>query len=269
MDGAGAPPPPGGKRERTKAENRRAILAAARRVFADLGYEATTVRDVIRETELAAGTFYNYFRDKESVLRALLDEKMAEMQARAKEARRDAHTVEDIVRRTLGVSFAMLLEDRAVFDLLRRNAGAIRAILDDPSFVANRDELRRDLERALRRGGVKGVDAEYLTAAISGLSFEVAAAAADRPPDKMTAAAEFAVRLIVGGLPGLGIATAREQAPDARRVAGPRGSAARQGIPLASTVSLPRRSRAKTRPAEGAAGKAVRPRAAAKSRTPR
>jgi len=53
---------PIGKREKTKAANRQAILAAARRVFAQLGYEAATVRDIIRGTALASGTFYNYFR---------------------------------------------------------------------------------------------------------------------------------------------------------------------------------------------------------------
>lgn len=56
-----------GKREETKASNRQAIIDAARRVFAELGYGATTVRDIIRETELASGTFYNYFKSKEEV----------------------------------------------------------------------------------------------------------------------------------------------------------------------------------------------------------
>ena len=65
---------PIGKRERTKAANRQAILAAARRVFAQLGYEAATVRDIIRGTELASGTFYNYFRSKEEVFEALADD---------------------------------------------------------------------------------------------------------------------------------------------------------------------------------------------------
>ena len=46
----------GGKREQTKAHNRAAILAAAREVFAELGYDAAGVRDVIRRTELASGT---------------------------------------------------------------------------------------------------------------------------------------------------------------------------------------------------------------------
>jgi AcrR family transcriptional regulator len=196
-------PPRGGKRERNKAENREAILAAARRVFAELGYEAATIRDVIGATELAAGTFYNYFPDKESVLRALLEVKMGELQKRAHEARLGAATVEDIVRSTLAVSFSVVAEDREVFDLLRRNAGAIRAILDEPSFVANRDDLRRDLQRAMRRSGSPVIDAEYLTAAISGLAFEVAACAADRQPPRMDAAAEFATALVLGGIAAL------------------------------------------------------------------
>src|ERR1700756_3535317 len=49
-----------GKREQTKQQNRRAILDAARAVFSELGYETATVRDIIRRTGLAAGTFYNY-----------------------------------------------------------------------------------------------------------------------------------------------------------------------------------------------------------------
>src|SRR5262249_45547626 len=65
---------PIGKRERTKAANRTAILAAARKVFAQLGYEAATVRDIIRGTDLASGTFYNYFRSKEEVFEALADD---------------------------------------------------------------------------------------------------------------------------------------------------------------------------------------------------
>lgn len=227
-----------GKRERNKAENRAAILAAARAVFSSLGYEAATVRDVIGATSLAAGTFYNYFRDKESVLRALLDEKMAEMRLRAQEARRDATTVEEIVRRTLHLAFAMVVEDREVFELMQRNAGAIRAILDEPSFVAQRDDLRRDLERALRRSGVRGVDPEYLSAAISGLAFEVAACAVDRSPREVDAAAEFCVSLVLAGIAGFA---------DARS---PAASAHPSGSPGAARPAA--RARAAKPPAKGA-----------------
>jgi AcrR family transcriptional regulator len=197
-------PAPSGRRERTKAENRAAILAAARRLFIDLGYETATVRDVIGATGLAAGTFYNYFPDKESVLRALLDEKMSEMQQRSVTLRRKALTVEDTIRLTLDVSFAMLVEDRDVFELLRRNAGAIRATLDEPGYVESTDELRRDLDKALRRSGTTGVDAAYLAAAISGLAFEVATVAVDRGPAALDAARAFSEALVLGGVRALG-----------------------------------------------------------------
>src|SRR5438270_9726948 len=82
----------GGKRERTKAANRAAILDAATEVFAEVGYGATTVRDIVRRTDLATGTFYNYFPDKEAVLHALLDEAATEARARVREARRSATT---------------------------------------------------------------------------------------------------------------------------------------------------------------------------------
>ena len=66
--------PTSGKRANSKAANRRAILTAARRVFALIGYEATTVRDIIRETNLASGTFYNYFKSKEEVFQAIAED---------------------------------------------------------------------------------------------------------------------------------------------------------------------------------------------------
>src|SRR3569832_1887617 len=63
-----------GKRDQTKVATRQAILDAAREVFGELGYETATVRDIIRRTGLAAGTFYNYYRSKEEVFAALSDD---------------------------------------------------------------------------------------------------------------------------------------------------------------------------------------------------
>ena len=57
-----------GKREERKAANRAKLLAAARKVFAEKGLGAATARDIVRETDLATGTFYNYFDSKEAGL---------------------------------------------------------------------------------------------------------------------------------------------------------------------------------------------------------
>src|SRR5438045_6990031 len=75
------------RREERKAENRAKLLAAALTVFAEKGLGAATARDIVRETDLATGTFYNYFRDKEDAFRALLAESSEGIRAAAREVR--------------------------------------------------------------------------------------------------------------------------------------------------------------------------------------
>ena len=68
-----------GRREQNKAENRTALLKAARAVFAEMGYGAASVRDIVRRTDLASGTFYNYFKDKDEIFEAVVGELTGEL----------------------------------------------------------------------------------------------------------------------------------------------------------------------------------------------
>src|SRR3954465_6039512 len=78
-----------GRREERKAQNRQKLLEAARKVFAEKGYGEATARDIVRETDLASGTFYNYFADKQDALMALLDEMGEKGRALVREQRQD------------------------------------------------------------------------------------------------------------------------------------------------------------------------------------
>jgi AcrR family transcriptional regulator len=66
----------------TKAATRQAILAVARRLFAENGFERTTTRDIARAAGLATGTLFNYFATKEALLSYLAAEASAEAIAR-------------------------------------------------------------------------------------------------------------------------------------------------------------------------------------------
>lgn len=59
--------------ERKRARNRDALVAAARRLFARDGAEATTIAAIAEAADLGFGTFYRYFPDKDSILEAVLD----------------------------------------------------------------------------------------------------------------------------------------------------------------------------------------------------
>lgn len=193
--------PAGGRREQTKQANRAAILAAAREVFAEIGYGAATVRDVIRRTDLAAGTFYNYFPDKESVFRALIEEAAVRGREAVRAGRGTARTLEEFIHSGYLAYFEFVAEDPVTFELTRRNAGTFRAMFDEPTLGAGYQELREDLDEAIARGLLPAMDTDYVAAAMVGVGVEVGLRMLERDPVDPAGAAVFATRLFLAGVP--------------------------------------------------------------------
>jgi AcrR family transcriptional regulator len=72
-----------GARDKQKLQTRAALLAAARRVLAARGFQATTTREVAQEAGVAAGTFFVHFPSVAALVEALLDEHVAQALGRA------------------------------------------------------------------------------------------------------------------------------------------------------------------------------------------
>ena len=78
LAGQQLPPPPQQERSRRK---RAALLQSALRLFAERGYEETSIEDIARQANVAVGGFYTYFASKRQILLVLMDRLLQEVAA--------------------------------------------------------------------------------------------------------------------------------------------------------------------------------------------
>ncbi|HKP91999.1 MAG TPA: TetR/AcrR family transcriptional regulator [Thermoleophilaceae bacterium] len=193
-----------GRREERKAHNREKLLLAARRVFATKGLGEATARDIVRQTDLATGTFYNYFDSKEDAFGALLQQLAAKARAAVREQRnRPGATLEERIHDAYYAYFELAVEDAELFAVFRRNAGVIAMMPGEDPFEAGLAELFADLGDWAVAGDLPNVDLGYLATAMIGTGFQLATQLADREPPNVEAAAQFCTRLFMGGIPAL------------------------------------------------------------------
>ena len=189
-----------GRREERKAQNRAKLLAAARKVFAEKGFGEATARDIVRETDLATGTFYNYFRDKEEVFRALLEEfEQRVSEAVAPSRQTPGLTLEQRIEEGARAFYQVVAEDAELFHVLRRNAGAFAILPTESMFTEGMAEFAEDIET----WNLPGVDLDYLMASIAGAAFQVAQRMVERDPPDPEDAARFMSRALVGTIQAL------------------------------------------------------------------
>ncbi len=80
------------RREAAKQQTRLKVLAAARALFADPGYEQTTIRMIAKAANVAVGSVFTTFAGREAVLAAIVTEKYDEL----------AETLRQVVAQTPG-----------------------------------------------------------------------------------------------------------------------------------------------------------------------
>jgi AcrR family transcriptional regulator len=192
-----------GKRERTKVANRQAILDAARAVFGELGYETATVRDIIRRTGLASGTFYNYYKSKEEVFDALADDGARRFRPILRAESDKAVDFESFLRGAIRAYFDFLEGEHETWRLQRPAGEVFPHARATPEIVAVFDEVHAAFAKVLEHDHAPAVDLDYFAAACIAVAREVGDKMLERRPIDVEGAADFAVRMILGGLPAL------------------------------------------------------------------
>ncbi|MGW4469105.1 TetR/AcrR family transcriptional regulator [Nonomuraea sp. NPDC004354] len=196
-----------GLRARKKARTRRALVEGAMRLFAEKGFEQTTLAEIAASAEVSTRTFFSYFAGKEDIVffdagerldRTLTmvaarrpGESVAQLLLRVVET---GATWEDDLARSLGgerfqlVMTVPALQARALhllFDSQRRTAEALCAAYPD------------ELDPVAAAAAVGAMVGATKLAAVMSLS-------RGEPYAEVWAAVRAAARIVAGGLDSLG-----------------------------------------------------------------
>jgi AcrR family transcriptional regulator len=104
--------------ERRRVKTRDAFVDAARALFAERGFEATTIADIAEAADLGFGTFYRYFPDKEAVLEAVLDLGRAEFDGLLTSAMGESGTAAEALADLSGRFIRAVRRNRDVLTLM-------------------------------------------------------------------------------------------------------------------------------------------------------
>jgi AcrR family transcriptional regulator len=110
---------PEGLRERKKQRTREQIIEAAMRLFAERGYQATTIAEIANAAEVAPRTFFSYFPSKEAVVFHNVDRDLDGL-AGALRDRLPGETAFDALRRWIDGMFEEWTADEGSDQLRKR-----------------------------------------------------------------------------------------------------------------------------------------------------
>jgi AcrR family transcriptional regulator len=125
-------------------DTRSRLREVALQLFAEQGYEKTSLREIAERLGVTKAALYYYFKSKEDIVRSLVEDYMAqidELIAWGKTRPSSAETRADIIRRYLDI----IANGTAVFRLLHQNQAAVSSL----AAAKERGELFRERMDAL------------------------------------------------------------------------------------------------------------------------
>jgi AcrR family transcriptional regulator len=143
-------------RESNKADKRRRIRNAAKALFSQQGYEATTLRQIAKHAGVALGTLSLYADDKRDLVLLIFNEKIPALNDRA-EAAAEAGA-DDLLERLVRM-FAVYAEDAAsdlMFARIHHQLSYYSGGRHSQEYYAHRDRLFGIIERIIREAQEAG-----------------------------------------------------------------------------------------------------------------
>ena len=109
------------KRQLNKKRNREIFILAAKDTFTKMGVDKSSIRQITKITNLGSGTFYNYFRNKNSVFIVINERFVQEFSEFFMKEIEKADTFERIIKIAFKSWFSWILSDEKKYLFIKNN----------------------------------------------------------------------------------------------------------------------------------------------------
>jgi AcrR family transcriptional regulator len=188
------------RRDEYSEATRRALLAAARALFAKQGYQATGIEAVVRAARLTRGALYHHFEDKRALLDALVVELQGEASVKVRERALAKSNRWDSLEAGIEAYLEACLEPvfrRIVLEDAPAALGIARCREID--YAEALGPMGAALARLKRDGELKVDDTELLARMLASMTWEVALLLGDaEDPQTLRRHAQRIIRRVLG-----------------------------------------------------------------------
>ncbi|MBU1374442.1 MAG: TetR/AcrR family transcriptional regulator; helix-turn-helix transcriptional regulator [Alphaproteobacteria bacterium] len=198
--------------DRRRVRTRAALLSAGQSLFAERAVDGVSIDDIVAAADVAKGSFYNHFPDKDALARTLADQARAGVEATVAHVGAGVDDPAERVARAL-CAFARQAAEfpQGVRMMQRLFHGA--AIPDAPMNAG----VRADLQAGLTAGRFTGVPLEAAVLMAIGVVQMTVARVLEQ--QTLAQAADLSRQMAFGLLRGLGLDAARARATADRAAA--------------------------------------------------
>jgi AcrR family transcriptional regulator len=155
------------RRIREKLDIRQSILNAARELFLENGFQATTLRNIAEKIEYSPSVIYQYFKDKNEIFYTIHADAFSELIKCMRVSEKHKHPMDQLI--ALGeIYIRFALDNPGLYDLMFIMEAPIDFLnyLEDAKWTEGKmafDYLKSVISAGIRQGYIKETDLESLS----------------------------------------------------------------------------------------------------------
>jgi AcrR family transcriptional regulator len=153
----------GGSRRRGRgspalaSERREHLVRLAAELFAEKGFQATTVRNIADEAGILSGSLYHHFDSKESIVDEILSDFFRDIMAAYRAVLDEGRSPRDTLAGLVRIAFGTLEPHRAAITVMQNDWNYLRGMERFAYLTKSEDEVEKMWVDAITAGQADGV----------------------------------------------------------------------------------------------------------------